>query len=357
MKATDTGSIVSQPGLQAAAGVRTGSHGFSSPILTIDDLTISVAQAFDQHIPLVDSVSLRVFPGERVGIIGESGSGKSLTALAALGLVPPPAQITTGKITIDGVDLLHASEREQCRIRGGVVGLIPQEPATALNPVFSVGFQLSEVIRLHRHVSRREARIIALDSLTRIGLHPAAEIARAYAHQLSGGQLQRVMITLALAGRPELLIADEPTTALDALTTRNILTLLDALVKHTSLALLLITHDLGIVASYVDRVLIMYAGEIVEEGPADEVFNQPLHPYTQGLLRISREMRNPEAGTQKLSALPGIIPAPGTWSTGCRFAPRCPKSHEACFGHHPELRQAGPGRNVRCLFPLGGQSI
>ncbi|NOZ79236.1 MAG: ABC transporter ATP-binding protein [Acidobacteria bacterium] len=353
MKATDAASTP-LPSRRAAGADDGSAPEESPPILEIEDLRISVAGSSQRRTSLVESVSLTLFPGERAGIIGESGSGKSLTAMAALDLVPPPARIATGKIVIDGVNLLNASEREQCRIRGGVVGLIPQEPATALNPVFSMGFQLAEVIRLHRSVSRREARAAALDLLARTGLHPPAGIARAYAHQLSGGQMQRAVIALALAGQPRLLIADEPTTALDALTTQSILALLDGLVNQTSLALLLITHDLGVVSSAVDRVLIMYAGEIVEEGRTPHVFNRPLHPYTRALLRIAREIRNPREGTRRLSALPGTIPAPGTWETGCRFAPRCPEARDACFRRHPELLGAGPGRKVRCLFPLGG---
>ncbi len=333
-----------------------GSRGAAdrSPLLSITDLVISVPGPDSKQTPLVDRISLTVFSGERVGIIGESGSGKSLTALAALGLAPPPAQITGGTITIDGIDMLAAPERELNRVRGGIVALVPQEPATALNPVYSVGFQLSEVIRLHRDVSRQDARSIALGLLARTGLRPPASIARAYAHQLSGGQLQRVMIALALSGRPQLLIADEPTTALDAVTTRGILHLLDELSKTDALALLLISHDLDLVASHVDRVIIMYAGEIVEEAPTERIFNEPRHPYTAALLRISREIRSPEARKRTLSAIEGTIPAPGSWETGCRFAPRCSRARPACFAQHPELVAHGGGRAVRCLFPLAG---
>ncbi len=324
------------------------------PLLSIDNLTISRPGPGSRETPLVDQMSLHVHPGERIGIVGESGSGKSLTAAAALGLVPPPARITKGTVTIAGIDLLAAPEQERNRIRGSLAALVPQEPATALNPVYSVGFQLREVLRLHRHLSRRDARNTSLDLLVRTGLRPPAAIARAYAHQLSGGQLQRVMIALALAGQPQLLIADEPTTALDAVTARDILRLLDELVTTASLALVLISHDLDLVASYVDTVIIMYAGEIVEHGPADEIFARPVHPYTAALLRISRQIRGGVPAHQRLTALEGTIPAPGHWAPGCRFAPRCHSARPACSDQHPDLVAHAPGRRVRCFFPLSG---
>jgi len=324
------------------------------PLLQVEGLAIGLPGAEGEPTLLVDAVSFSLGAGERVGMVGESGSGKSLTALALLDVLPPPLRITSGSVRIDGHDLLAAPEAVRCRLRGGTVGLVPQEPASAINPVFSLGFQLREVIARHRGVSRREARAGALELLRTAGLEPGRDMARAYAHQFSGGQLQRAVIALALAGGPRILVADEPTTALDAVTRAGILALLEELTAGRELGLLLISHDLGVVAGAVERILVAYAGEIVEEGPVAEILEDPVHPYTRGLLAAARELHRSGAARRELPALPGAVPRPGTWGPGCRFAPRCPLARDACRAAHPGLLPAAPGRAVRCPVVLEG---
>jgi len=314
------------------------------PLLEICDLSIGFPDR-DGHLrSVVDRVSLAVAAGERVGLVGESGSGKTLTAMAVLGLVPDPGRIVAGAVRVDGLDLGSATAAELRRVRGGIVGLVFQEPGSAINPVYSVGFQLRESIRCQRSLSRAESRREALDLLCLVGLEEPEAVARAYPHQLSGGQAQRAMIALALGGRPRLLVADEPTSALDAIARAQILDLLRRLGDELDLGLLLISHDLALVAGLVRRVLVMYAGEIVEAAPAADIFDHALHPYTRMLLAA-----RPGAGRER-RADPGRKPAATSAppSRGCRFAGRCPEAQPCCGREHPELEPIGHERLLRC---------
>jgi len=265
------------------------------PLIELADLKVGFPTSDDGWKNAVDGVTLTIGGGERVGLVGESGSGKSLTALACLGLVPEPGRITGGSVTMAGVDVVSMSGVDLGRLRGGEIGLILQEAAEALNPVYTVGFQVAEAVSVHRGLERREARREALSLLSDAALENPEAIARAYPHELSGGQAQRVMLALALAGRPRLLIADEPTSAIDLLTQAQVIELLGNLVVEGGMSLLLISHDLDVVKGLVDRVAVMRDGRIVEEGSAHEVFSSPRHPYTRMLLSSApgRRRRKP----------------------------------------------------------------
>jgi peptide/nickel transport system ATP-binding protein len=291
----------------------------------------------------VDGVSFSIAPGEVLGIVGESGCGKSVTSLSIMRLVPePPGEIMEGSsIRLRGEDLVRASNARMREIRGNEIAMIFQEPMTSLNPVFTVGEQIAEAIRLHRHKSSAEARAEAIEMLRLVGIPNPEDRADQYPHQLSGGQRQRVMIAMALCCDPSLLIADEPTTALDVTIQAQILELLAQLRQRLGMAIILITHDLGVVAEVCDRVAVMYAGEIVEEGSVDVLFRDPRHPYTEGLLQAM-----PRLGKQaeRLSVIPGTVPAATAWPVGCRFHTRCPYGWELCVEQHPELQAiAGQG--------------
>lgn len=329
-------------------------EGDGTPILEIDDLQIGVGGAEGPVQPLVGTVSLSMWEGERVALVGESGCGKTLTALACLGITPPPLLVTGGRVRIDGQDLRQLSGSDLQQLRGGTVGLVFQEPVGALNPVFSVGFQLVETIRSHGAEPRRRAREKRDELLEKVGLVPARELARAYPHQLSGGQQQRAMLAIALAGQPRLLIADEPTTALDLTTRARILDLIHRLSKEQGLALLLITHDLAVVASLVERVAVMFAGELVEQASSSELLTEPLHPYTRELMAaISRSPHS--AGDEGVgSGSGGTIAATETRLDACRFVARCPLAQMSCQQGHPDLLDAGAGHLVRCPVVLTG---
>jgi oligopeptide/dipeptide ABC transporter ATP-binding protein len=295
----------------------------------------------------VDGVSFSVQEGEMLGIVGESGCGKSVTSLSIMRLVPaPPGEIVEGSsIRFRGRELLDLSERDMQAVRGNDIGMIFQEPMTSLNPVFKVGEQIAESLRLHRGMDRKEARARAVEMLRLVGIPAPAERADDFPHQLSGGQRQRVMIAMALACEPDLLMADEPTTALDVTIQAQILELLAELRERLGMAVVLITHDLGVVAEVCDRVLVMYAGQIVEEGPVDAIFRDPRHPYTAGLLQaIPRLTRS----TERLAVIPGIVPAATDWPPGCRFHDRCPYGWELCVARHPPLLDVPDGRRSRC---------
>jgi oligopeptide/dipeptide ABC transporter ATP-binding protein len=275
----------------------------------------------------VDGVSFHVSAGETLGIVGESGSGKSVTSLSVMRLIPrPPGEIQPGsKILFRGdrgvEDLAMATEERMRRIRGNDIAMIFQEPMTSLNPVFKVGDQIMESLRLHQGLSKRDAREKAIDMLKLVGIPIPEQRVDEYPHQLSGGMRQRVMIAIALACDPKVLIADEPTTALDVTIQAQILELLNRLQEELGMAIVLITHDLGVVAETCDRVIVMYGGQVFEEGPVDDVFQNPQNPYTEGLLRSI-----PRLGTEtrRLAVIPGVVPNPTEWPTGCRFHERCP---------------------------------
>jgi oligopeptide/dipeptide ABC transporter ATP-binding protein len=284
----------------------------------------------------VDGVSFHVDVGEVLGIVGESGCGKSVTSLSIMRLVQePPGEILAGSsITLRGEELVQASRTRMREIRGNEIAMIFQEPMTSLNPVFPVGEQIAEAIRLHRHKSGKEARTESIEMLRLVGIPNPEERVDHYPHQLSGGQRQRVMIAMALSCEPSLLIADEPTTALDVTIQAQILELLAELRQRLGMAIILITHDLGVVAEVCDRVAVMYAGEIVEEGSVGEIFHDPRHPYTQGLLQAIPRLGEQ---TDRLAVIPGTVPAATAWPVGCRFHTRCPYGWELCVQQHPEL--------------------
>ncbi len=277
-------------------------------------------------VPALRGVDLTVAPGEAVGLVGESGSGKSVTWLAALGLLPKTASVA-GSVTLGGEEILAAPQATLDRVRGGRIAMIFQDPASALNPVQRVGRQVVEALRLHRGMDGTAARAEAKRLFELVGIPDAGRRLDVYPHEMSGGQNQRVMIAMALAGEPELLVADEPTTALDATIQAQILDLLRRLQREMGMALVLISHDLGVVADMCSRVCVMYAGKIVEQAPSDQLFEHPAHPYTQGLLAALPDMVGPR---RRLAAIPGSVPEPWNLPEGCAFAPRCPRADAAC---------------------------
>jgi oligopeptide/dipeptide ABC transporter ATP-binding protein len=319
-----------------------------SSLLSVDSLTIEIETAEGVVRPVRD-LTFTLAEGETLALVGESGSGKTLSGLALLGLLPPSMRIANGRVRfVDRAgwprDLAQLSEEDIRRLRGDEIAMVFQDPSSSLNPVHRVGNQVSEAISAHRDVSRREAAAIAIKLLGDVGLPDPRQRARAYPHELSGGQRQRTMIASALANGPRLLIADEPTTALDVTIQAQILDLLAALKTKSEMGLIFITHNLAVVTEVADRVCVMYAGEIVEEGPVAEVFAQPRHPYTLALLAST-----PESDDAELSAIPGMVPPPQALPVGCTFAPRCGQAVEGCHATKPALVEVGPGRASRCL--------
>jgi oligopeptide/dipeptide ABC transporter ATP-binding protein len=315
------------------------------PLLSVDDLRVSFHTDAGPA-RAVDGVSFTVDDGETVALVGESGCGKSLTALALLRLLPEGATIAaTSHITFEAQPLLSLPEEALRRLRGRRLALVPQEPMTALNPVLTVGAQVAEVVRVHTDLDARAAWARAVDMLQQVGIADAPLRARQYPHELSGGMRQRVLIAIALVLEPALLIADEPTTALDVTIQAQILDLLRTLRERTGLAMLLITHDLGIVAEMASRVLVMYAGEVVEEAPVQALFAAPGHPYTEGLLGAVPTL---DTSRGRLPTIPGTVPPPTDWPAGCRFRERCPHAWERCATDAPALVQSGPAHRVRC---------
>ena len=316
-----------------------------TPLLSIRDLRTTfftdagVARA-------VDGVSFDVGAGETVGLVGESGCGKSVTALSILRLVGPPGRVEPdSRILFDGKELISLPEREMRHVRGNRIAMVWQEPLSALNPVFTVGDQIAEVARVHAGASRRDARERAVEMLKLVGIADPEQRAHEYPHQLSGGMRQRVVIAMALVMSPALLIADEPTTALDVTIQAQILELLRDVQSRMGMSVLLITHDLGVVAETASRVIVMYAGEIVEEAPVRALFAAAHHPYTEGLMRA---MPRVGAAVDRLTVIPGSVPPPTAWPTGCRFRDRCPYAWERCEREHPPLYQIGGGHLSRC---------
>jgi len=304
-------------------------------------------------LPAVDGVTFELRHGETLGLVGESGSGKTLTSLAVLRLLEtPPAQVTADVIMFEGRDLHRIGESEMSDLRGARLSMVFQEPMTSLNPLMTIGRQIDEPLIRHLGLSGAAARAQTVELLDRVGIPRPAEAARSYPHQLSGGMRQRVMIAIALACRPSVLIADEPTTALDVTIQAQILTLLRELQDEMGTAILLITHDLAVIAQTADRVAVMYAGRIVETGPVAELFARPLHPYTEGLLRsVPRIVRTPLA---TLPEIPGVVPAPGNLPDGCAFAARCDFADPTCHQQRPILAAQGPDREVACWHPRHG---
>jgi peptide/nickel transport system ATP-binding protein len=323
------------------------------PLLSIRDLTVSFATD-GGRLRAVDRVSIDVPRGRTVALVGESGCGKSVTAHAILRLLAsPPASVDSGEIVLEGRDLLKLGEREMRAVRGGRVGMVFQEPMTSLNPVYTVGFQIAEAIRLHRDVSRREAKRLAIEGLTRVGFPEPARRIDSYAHELSGGMRQRVLIAIALACDPVLLIADEPTTALDATVQAQIMELLRDLKDASGMSMLLIAHDLALVGEVADEIVVLYAGVVVERGPAREVLASPSHPYTRALLGSVPPRAHRVRGQtgRRLPTIEGSLPDLRSPPPGCRFEERCPEAFERCKVEPPTLLEAGAaGALARCFL-------
>ena len=340
---------MSEQGFGIGSGSETRERGRKPPnerqLLQVSHLTTGFDQG-GRFVPAVIDISFGLVAGETLCLVGESGSGKSLTALSIMRLIQPPGKILAGRILFRDRDLLTLSERDIQRVRGAEIGLVFQEPMTALNPVFTIGNQLEETLRIHGRATRANARQKAIELLATVSVPEPERRVREYAHQLSGGLRQRALIALALACGPALLIADEPTTALDVTIQAQILDLLRDLQKRLGLGLLLITHDLGVVAEMADRVAVMYAGRLVEEAPVEQLFADPRHPYTRGLMN---SMPGGAPGT-RLKAIQGTVPALGQLPPGCAFAPRCPERFEPCTSAPPGSTAIGGGRSVRCYL-------
>ena len=311
----------------------------SSPLLEIEDLS-TFFHTEENIVKAVRNVNLTIHKGETLALVGESGCGKSVTALSVMRLIPtPPGRFESGRILFKGQDLLQASEAEIQNIRGNEISMIFQEPMTSLNPIFTIGDQIMETIRLHQDKTESQARELALQVLRQVAIPSPETRIDQYPHELSGGMKQRVMIAMAIVCRPALLIADEPTTALDVTIQAQILDLLDQLRKETQMAILLITHNLGIVAQYADRVAVMYSGKVVESAPVEELFFSPAHPYTCGLLNSVPK----DSPSTKLETIPGSVPHPAYLPEGCAFHPRCAEKLDKCLKMIPPLESLDSG--------------
>lgn len=308
----------------------------------------------DGIVQAIDGVDFYIKPGETLGVVGESGCGKSVTSLSILRLIQtPPGKILEGsEIYLEGQNLLELSEKEMRQIRGNKISMIFQEPMTSLNPVFKIGNQISEVLVLHQGMNNEQARQKSIDMLKLVGISRPEKVVDEYPHSLSGGMRQRVMIAMALACNPQLLIADEPTTALDVTIQAQILELMKKLKTDLNASVMLITHNLGVVAETCQRIIVMYAGKIVEEGDVYSIFEEPKHPYTQGLLK---SIPNIEVKQTKLDSIPGMVPNPLNMPKGCRFEPRCERALEICKTKVPDLTNLGVERNVRCFLYSQGE--
>src|SRR6266852_3983584 len=301
----------------------------------------------DGVVHAVDNVSFNVRAGEALALVGESGCGKSVTASSIMRLVSRPGKINGGQVRFKGKDLASLSEREMRHVRGNDIAMVFQEPMTSLNPVFKIGAQVSEAIRIHRDVSKREAWRMAGEMLELVSIPDPIKRLDDYPHQLSGGMRQRVMIAMALSCDPELLIADEPTTALDVTIQAQIMELLASLQKRLELAVLLITHDLGVVAEFCERIIVMYTGRIVEEAPVRDLFANPAHPYTRGLLKSLPSLAHDD---RLLPTMKGMAPALTALPSGCKFNPRCPDVMPICLGNEPARMMVGEGHDARCYL-------
>ena len=315
-------------------------------LLSVNNLRV-VFGSGSIELPAVDDASFDVAEGEVLGIVGESGSGKSVTALSIMGLLPkPPARVAAGSVKFQGHELIGLGEREMRRIRGPGIGMIFQEPMTSLNPVFPIGDQLMETVRVHERVGKAAQRERAIAMLSKVGIAEPERRLHDYPHQLSGGMRQRVMIAMALACNPKLLIADEPTTALDVTIQQQILELLLDLREELGMAIMIITHNMGVVAEMADRVIVMYAGRIVERAPVTELFERPAHPYTRGLLESIPTLTDER---DRLKTIPGTLPNPATLPPGCRFEPRCQWRVAACAAAVPPLMPLREGHESACI--------
>jgi peptide/nickel transport system ATP-binding protein len=320
----------------------------AEPLVDVRDLAVHFPTS-NGTLKAIDGVSFSVDAAETLGIVGESGSGKSMTALALLRLVPRPGKIVSGRILFNGHDLLTNTDSEMRQMRGRELTMILQDPMSSLNPSFSIGDQVGEAIRIHLGLRGSALRTSVIDILTRVGIPEAARRLHDYPHQMSGGMRQRVVGAMMLSTRPRLLIADEPTTALDVTVQAQYLELLRVLQQELQFALILISHDMGVIATTCQRVAVMYAGRIVEAGPTEQVLTRPAHPYTQALLDCLPDIDGP---VQRLTTIGGQPPDPRTYGTGCRFAPRCPRAQDACSESYPEATHTIPERSWHCFFPI-----
>ena len=331
--------------ISAASGSRN-----NEPLLEVKGLTTEF-KSDSGTLHAVDDVNFQIWPGETLGLVGESGSGKSVTALSIMRLIRKPGLIAAGQILYKGQDLLKLSQREMRAIRGKEIAMIFQEPMTSLNPVFTIGDQIAEVIQLHEGMNRRQAMSRAAELLNVVHIQSPERLLHEYPHQLSGGMRQRVMIAMALSCNPKLLIADEPTTALDVTIQAQILELLNELKTKFDMSVLLVTHDLGVIAETAQRVIVMYAASIVEEASVDDLFETPLHPYTQGLLRSIPGIDRGAGKQHRLVQIPGTVPAlRGELRPCCRFAPRCEFAEQSHFENTPPLKEVRPGHQTACFL-------
>jgi peptide/nickel transport system ATP-binding protein len=322
----------------------------TAPLLDVQELRVAFASAAGS-VQAVQGLSFRLERGRTLAVVGESGSGKSVTALSIVGLLP--AAKVEGHIRLDGSDLLGLSERDLRQLRGAAIGMVFQEPMTSLNPVLTIGEQVREAVQLHRPMARAQLRARALELLAEVGIAAPARVVGQYPHQLSGGMRQRVMIAIALACDPPILIADEPTTALDVTVQAQILALIRQRQERSNCGVLLITHDLGVVAELADRVVVLYAGRAVEEADVADIFERPAHPYTRGLLGARATVGEAQLGVRRrLAEIPGTAPQAGAPGRGCAFAARCPNVQPRCLEVRPELRTSGGGRLVACHLAL-----
>ena len=321
-------------------------------LLKVDELRTEFFSSKKSSVTAVDKVSFEIYKGEILGLVGESGCGKSVTSLSIMRLLrDTPGKVTNGSAMLDGVDLVSAPEQEIRKIRGGKMSMIFQEPMSALNPSMRIDRQMMETIMLHTSMNKEEARQHAASMLGKVGIPDPPRVLKNYPHQLSGGMSQRVMIAMALSCDPELLIADEPTTALDVTIQAQILDLMKKLQKEAQSSILLITHDLGVVAEMCSRVIVMYAGKIVEEAPVGPLFNSPTHPYTQGLIASVPKLGS---GVKVLPSIPGSVPDLASMPKGCRFAPRCKYATAKCHEKEPELVTVGENQRCRCWLKQEG---
>ncbi|MBP3040238.1 ABC transporter ATP-binding protein [Bacillaceae bacterium Marseille-Q3522] len=321
------------------------------PVLEIKNLQTSFITD-DGVIPVVNNIDFSVGRKEIIGIVGESGCGKSVTSLSIMGLIPTNTGKVEGEILFEGNNLVGASEKKMRSIRGNDIAMIFQEPMTSLNPVFTIGEQLIESIKIHRKWPKKKAKEQAIQMLKKVGLPRAEQLIKEYPHQLSGGMRQRVMIAMAMICEPRLLIADEPTTALDVTIQAQILDLMKQLNRETDTSIIMITHDLGVVAEMCQRIIVMYSGKIVEEADVRTIFKQPKHPYTIGLIQSVPDMR---VKKEQLYSIPGHVPKPGSIKEGCPFAPRCPHANDRCLTETPDLTVLESGQKVRCWLYEDGK--
>ncbi len=318
-------------------------------LLSVEGLRVEF-KTRDGIAKVIDNLSISLARGETLGIVGESGCGKSMTALSIMGLVPiPPGRIADGRILLDDEDLLQADERRMRQVRGNEISMIFQEPMTSLNPVYSIGNQIAETARLHEGLSRADAMNRALEMLLAVGIPAAEKRIHEFPHQMSGGMRQRVMIAMALACKPRVLIADEPTTALDVTVQAQIFDLLNDLKQKTGTAIIMITHDMGAIAEMAQRVVVMYAGRIIEQADVTQILTDPQHPYTQGLIRcVPHLTQNPSVERPPLLEIPGVVPALSQLGQGCAFAPRCQYADAKCRAEMPPSAAVDSGHEVAC---------